>query len=135
MFSDPILQNPALPNIVYGVGVIALFLAIALVIVAFAFYGRTRDVYGDSAEKQRWTLLMGTWRDSLLITVLYTADAFLYKFAEFDGLAQAYFLTNISGSIILQPMMGMVLHILIFMIAIMRVILISRWLSAQKPAT
>lgn len=134
MFSNQFLQNPALPNIVYGLALVALFLAIALVIVAFAFYGRTRDIYGDTSEKQRWTLLMGTWRDSLLITVLYTADSFLYKFAEFNGLAQAYFLTDVTSSIVLQPMMGMALHVLIFMITIMRVILISRWLAAQKSA-
>ncbi len=42
----------------YWLGISCLLLAVGVVIVGFAYYGRTRDVYGSTSEKQRWTLLM-----------------------------------------------------------------------------
>lgn len=118
----------------HWLGIACLLLAVGLIVIAFAYYGRTRDIYGRTPEKQRWTLLMGTWRDSLIITLLYISEGFLYRFADFQSLGQVVTTSVWLFPLIVQPVMSMVLQVLMFMVAIMRIIVISRWLAAQAES-
>ena len=128
------LDSDGFRQSMFGLGVVTLVLATGLIIVAFAFYGRTRDIYGTTSEKQRWTLLMGTWRDSLLMTVLYSAEALAYRFAEFQAMAQMQPSNILLYAPVMQPVFSLAIQVLIFAIAIMRVIVISRWLASQRDA-
>ncbi len=125
-------DSAAFRNMMFSFSIVTLFLAAAFVVVAFAYYGRTRDVYGDTREEQRWTLLMGTWRDSLIVTILYLSEATFYRFMAFSGHVQ----TAHEGFALYVLGFGDVallcLHVASFTIVILRIILISRWLGVQK---
>ncbi|MEM7631873.1 MAG: hypothetical protein AAF227_07625 [Pseudomonadota bacterium] len=114
--------------------IVAVVAALGFISVAFMHYGRTRDVYGDTSEKQRWTLLLGSWRDSLVITVLYTAEAMLYRFSEFQAPSQAQITNILFYAPVVQPVLSFCIHAAIFGIAILRIIVISRWLAAQRDS-
>lgn len=116
----------------YWLGISCALLVAGAVIIGFAFYGRARDVYGTTSEKQRWTLLMGTWRDSLLITLLFVAETLLYRaeqlIASSDILGRGVALAAHSAT----PVLDLILLVLIFVVAVQRIILISRWLTSQR---
>lgn len=114
--------------------VVAVVAAIAFIAYALTQYAHTRDVYGTSSEKQRWTLLMGTWRDSLLITILYTAEAMLYRFTEFQSASQAQVTSILYYAPVVQPVLSLFIHLTVFGIALKRISVISRWLAAQKDS-
>lgn len=127
MFS--IIHDPGLRGVLNNLSVVSLFLAIAVSIVALVFYGRAREVDGASAQDQRWVMLFGTWRDSLTITLLYTAQGFVYRFSDFKGLVDLQAESLFFFSPIVVPVLLLVSDVLIFVVAIMRVIVLSRWLS------
>ncbi len=116
----------------YWLGISCLLLAVGVVIVGFAYYGRTRDVYGSTSEKQRWTLLMGTWRDSLLITLLFVAQTLLYRAEQFVSAADVHFIGPVFLAQALTPIADVILLVLMFVVTIQRIILISRWLTSQR---
>jgi len=115
----------------YWLGLVAAFLAISVTVVAFTFYGRGRE-QGPKADN--WTMLFATWRDSMIVTLLYTSQSFLYRFSEFNGMSEIMALSPLLYPPIVQPVLTFVLDILIFMVVVMRVIALSRWLS-QAPNT
>ena len=110
----------------------AVVAAVGFIAVAFSHYVGTRHVYGGTSEKQRWTLLMGSWRDSLLITILYSAEAMLYRFSEFQVTSQAQVTNILFYAPVVQPVLSLCIHAAVFGIAIMRIVVISRWLAAQR---
>ena len=57
MNSFDIMSSEGFTRTMYSFGFVCLIFACGVVVVAFAYYGRTRDIYGSSSEKQRWTLL------------------------------------------------------------------------------
>lgn len=115
----------------YWLGVSSFMLAVGLVVCAFAFYGRAADVVGTDPQTERWTLLMGTWRDSLIITLLFVSEALFYRFGELIGLSQILSTPAPIVAPIVQTIAGVLVMVLIFAVAILRIILITRWLSAQ----
>lgn len=124
-----VLSSPSFRRVMISLGFLAIFLAIATTVVAFAWYRRARDVRGDTPEDQRWSLLFGTWRDSLIITILFTAQGFLYRYSEFQTAAEHFPTTVLLFAPIAVPVLSFVLDLLIFVVAILRVITISSWMS------
>lgn len=125
------ISSPAFRGIMYSFSIVSVFLAIGFVIVAFAFYGRGRETDGVSEDQQKWVLLFATWRDSLIITLLYSAESLIYRYNDFYGLSE-----TMAGSIFLYgpivvPVLSFVLNILIFAVIAIRIIAISRWLAAK----
>ncbi|MEC8581435.1 MAG: hypothetical protein VXZ18_11860 [Pseudomonadota bacterium] len=77
-------------------------------------------------------LLFATWRDSLIITLLYTSESIVYRFSEFSGLSEVMSERIYLFSPVVQPVFSLITSVLIFMIVVTRVIAISRWLGSQK---
>lgn len=127
-----LLNSVEFARTMFGIAIVCLILAIGTIVIAFSFYGRTRDVFGTSPEKQRWTLLMGTWRDSLIITLLYTAEGFVYRFSAFGSLLESHGASPLPPSYLVSPIFNLVTTVLIFTVTIMRIIVISKWLADQR---
>jgi len=124
-------SSPGFRGVMYSFSIVSVFLAIGFIIVAFPFYGRGREADGISEDQQKWVLLFATWRDSLIITLLFTAEGLIYRYNDFYGLSEA-----MAGSIflyapIMVPVFGLVLYILIFTVIAIRIIAISRWLAVK----
>ena len=127
-----VVTSPSYRRAMASLAFVAVGLAIAFIIAAFAFYGRARDVTGDTAEAQRWSLLFGTWRDSLTITVLFVSQGMLYRYLDFQTAANHFPDMALFYAPVLTPILSFVIDILIFAVAILRIITISRWLAAIK---
>lgn len=126
-----IISSPGFKGVMYSLSIVSVFLAIGVIIIAFAFYGRGRESDGVSGDQQKWVLLFATWRDSLIITLLYTAESLAYRYNDFYSLSEV-----MAGSIFLYapivvPVFSVVLNILIFAVIAIRIIAISRWLAAR----
>jgi len=134
--NDPltVMNSTGFIRIAQSMSLVALFLGIAAALVAMLWYGRTRDVYGATAEKQRWTLLMGTWRDSLIITVLFVSESLVYQFGAFQAMTLITPSSILLYAPVVQAVVSTCVAVLIFAIAILRIITISRWLAAQKES-
>ncbi|MEP2717391.1 hypothetical protein [Pseudophaeobacter sp.] len=130
-----LLNSPEFQKSMFWLGITSLMLAIGLIVCAFAFYGRARDVVIADPETTRWTLLMGTWRDSLIITLLFVSEALFHRFLDLIGIAQQAKSAISWYSPLVPPLASFVLMILIFVIAALRIALISRWLLAQSAPT
>ena len=126
------LNSHSFDQMNFGLSIVALVLGLALIVFTFAIYSRGRDVYGDTAEKQRWTLLMGTWRDSLLITVLYVSESLMYRYMDFVSYVPGVPGRAALTAPVVVSLTAFVLSLLIFGIATMRTFVISKWLAAQR---
>lgn len=126
-----LLTSPEFKQTFYALGVGALVLGIGFVVVAFAFYGRGREMQAESSLDPKWVMLFATWRDSLIITVLYCAQSFIYRYSDFIGLSEIGFMNFISTYAFLQPLIVYVMEILIVTIAVLRVIALTRFLSSM----
>ena len=135
MNSFDIMSSEGFTRTMYSFGIVCLIFACGVVVVAFAYYGRTRDIYGSSSEKQRWTLLMGTWRDSLIITLLFVADALAYRSSEFMAFLQSMGGVDPMLGFVVVPVFSMIAMVLIFTVVIMRIIVISKWLASQRDGS
>ncbi len=129
-----VLGSPAYKHLTHSLAFVCLLLAVGFVVVAFAYYGRASDISGKTPEEQRWTLLMGTWRDSLIITVLYLSEAMVYRFSTLQGASGELPGTLLLYGPAINDIAAVCIYIAIFAVAILRIILISRWLSEQKTS-
>jgi len=59
------ISSTGFRNAMYSLAIVGLLLAIGITVIAFAFYGRTREMDNVSPDDEKWTLLFATWRDSL----------------------------------------------------------------------
>ncbi|MFC4669381.1 hypothetical protein ACFO5X_12520 [Seohaeicola nanhaiensis] len=123
------LNSPAFQKAKYWLGISALLLAAGAVVIFFTYYGRARDVGGENAEAERWILLMGTFRDSLLITLLYAGESLVYRNGDFAGMAAGISSNSPLWPLLLQPVASMLVAVLVLVIASLRVVLITRWLA------
>lgn len=126
-----IVTSTEFSNSMYWLGISSFMLAVGLVVCAFAFYGRARDVVLLDPETTRWTLLMGTWRDSLIITLLFVSEALFFRFSELIGLSQIMSTSAPIAAQFVPTLAGLLVMVLIFVVAVLRTILITRWLAAQ----
>jgi hypothetical protein len=127
MESDAIvdfLLSPSYLNILRATALICVVCAVALTVFVFSHYGRARE-YGRVTEAP-WALIIGSTRDSFLLTLLYTVEALLYRAMDSAGGLSPqpetfiYSMTSMFG--------GVVLHALIAVVAILRVIALTKWL-------
>ncbi|MEE3360687.1 MAG: hypothetical protein VX248_12115 [Pseudomonadota bacterium] len=127
-----IIASTEFRNTMYGLSIVCLILAVGAAVVAMVFYGRARETEGVPKEQEKWVLLFATWRDSLIITLLYTSESIVYRFSEFSGLSEVMSERIYLFSPVVQPVFSLIISVLIFMIVVTRVIAISRWLGSQK---
>lgn len=131
-----LISSPAFRGAMHNLGLVSLLLCGGAVIIALAYYGRARDPGARSPEEARWILLIGTWRDSLIITLLYTGETFLYKFSDFNGLSEVMAETIYAYPPIVTPVVSFVISVLIFTVAALRIIALTRWLAnAGRPTS
>ncbi|CUH75027.1 hypothetical protein [Tropicibacter naphthalenivorans] len=129
-----LLSSPAFKGAMYNLAMVSLALGFGVVAVALTFYSRGRAPQAQTPQDARWILLMGTWRDSLTITLLYVAESFLYKFNDFHAIAEVMSSTPMTYPPLVTPILGFVLYVLIFTVAALRIIAITRWLrEVGKP--
>ena len=58
-----------------NLAIVAVLVAIVATIIAVAGYGRGRESDDDAGPP--WVLLLGTFRDSFIVTLLYAADSLI----------------------------------------------------------
>lgn len=127
-----IVSSTGFRNTMHSLSVVCLILAVGVAIIAMVFYGRTRETEGVAKDQEKWVLLLATWRDSLIITLLYTSESIAYRFSDFSGLSEVMADRIFLFAPVVQPVFSLIASVLIFMVAVMRVIVISRWLSFQR---
>lgn len=127
-----IVSSTGFRSTMHSLSVICLILAVGVAIIAMVFYGRARETEGVAKDQEKWVLLFATWRDSLIITLLYTSESIAYRFSDFSGLSEVMAERIILFAPVVQPVFSLIASVLIFMVAVMRVIAISRWLSSQR---
>ena len=113
---------------VFNLSIICIVLALGAIIVALVFYGRARESMPANAEHARWQMLFATWRDSLIITMLYVAEGFLWRASDFQGLSNMDPRNLITYVPFIQPIISLVIYVLIFTVVAMRIIALTRWL-------
>lgn len=106
-------------------------MAIGVVIIAFSYYGRAREVDAAAPEDDPWVLLFATWRDSMIVTLLFTAQSFAYRYGDFHGLSEVQAQSIYTFAPVITPVMVLIGDVLIFTVAALRVIAISRWLTRR----
>ncbi|MEC8039647.1 MAG: hypothetical protein VX181_02890, partial [Pseudomonadota bacterium] len=114
--------SPEFKRILHGLTTLSLIMAIGISITAMAYYGRAREKAAADTGDQKWTMLFATWRDSLIITVLFVAQSFAFRFGDFSS-----HLSVFSGSIFLlapavMPALLLISDILIFTVAFVRIV-------------
>ncbi|NVK45182.1 MAG: hypothetical protein HWE33_02670 [Rhodobacteraceae bacterium] len=124
-----ILTSPSFKHAFYALALGALLLGLALVVVAFAFYGRGREAEGGGSLDPKWAMLFATWRDSLIITLLFAAQALIYRYADFMGMSTMGMTNVLTTYTLVQPMLVYILDILIVVVAVLRIIAITRFLK------
>ncbi|MCF2906321.1 hypothetical protein L0666_15115 [Octadecabacter sp. CECT 8868] len=115
----------------YWVGLVAMFLAFSVALVGLANY-----VPGgkDESQEDNWSMLFATWRDSLIVTLLYTSQSFLWHFSAFSNLTQIQSEAVFLYAPLVVPTLGFIVDVLIFVIVAMRILALSRWISRRGKA-
>ncbi len=124
-----LLGDPGFQRIFYRLSIVSFVMALGMIAVALVYYNRAREPLSDDKVDARWTLLFATWRDSLIITLLYIGEGFGFDMANFQGISQVFPDTMLFYAPVAQPMISFVIHILIFVITALRIIAITRWLA------
>lgn len=123
------LIDPAFQGAMFNLSIVAMVMALGLLVVSFAYYGRARETMPQDKAEARWALLFATWRDSLIITLLFAAESFSFDMQNFQGLSQIVPNSLFFYAPIVQPLVSFVVHVLIFVVAALRIVAISRWLT------
>lgn len=124
-----LLSSSSFKQAFYALALGALLLGLTLVVVAFAFYGRTREAEESGSLDPKWAMLLATWRDSLIITLLFSAQALIYRYADFMGMSTLGMTNVLTTYTLVQPMLVYIFDILIVVVAVMRIIAITRFLK------
>ena len=125
------LMSPTYARMAASLAILCLVGAFAALLGAFFHYGRAREGAGADRDAP-WVLLMATLRDSLIITVLYVGEAFLYRATDAAGLATMNATSPLQLVSALVPFFDVILLVAIFVVAYLRIIAISSWLRRQS---
>lgn len=115
----------------FNLSIICIAFSIGVALVAMVFYGRAREPMPSDPDAARWQMLFATWRDSLVITLLYVSEGIMWRAADFQGMLQVFpqhIWTTVS---FVQPIAGLIVYVLIFTVAALRIIALTRWLRAM----
>lgn len=77
-------------------------------------------------------MLFATWRDSLLMTLLYVSQGFVYGMNDLQSLSQWFPETLLFYGPLIQPVLILTTNVLLFAVAALRIIAISNWLSHSE---
>lgn len=112
-----------------NLAIVAVLLAMVATVFAFANFGRGRE--SDKTGAPPWLLLVGTLRDSFILTLLYAADSLV---AQSSGL-QSFGVENDPFKVVMSIVAnfsGPLFQILILVVAVFRVLALSRWIRDQE---
>lgn len=115
-------------SVMYNLSIVTFVLCLGAVVVAMLFYQRGRETAVDDADS-RWVMLFATWRDSLIVTLLYVAEGFAYSQSSLMAASQIFPSTVLLYGPAIQPIISMTLQVLIFVICAIRIIALTRWLN------
>ncbi|MGL4488179.1 MAG: hypothetical protein ACRCU5_01890 [Rhizobiaceae bacterium] len=118
---------------------ISLFITVSLILVAclvyFAISKRSNERLEVDHGAAPWNLLMGTFLDSFLITLLYTAESLIYSASNFAKDINTY----ADSPWLLLPFMSSIFalfaQLAIAWIAIRRVIVLRQWLGRKEDGS
>lgn len=126
------LASSAFQGVMFKIAIACLLIALAAIVFSFVFYGRTRETLDRPPENEKWILLFAAWRDSLIITVLFTAQVLVIRYSDFSTIAQKTVENIYLYPPVVQPIVSFVLEVLILIIASARIVAISKWLALQS---
>jgi len=104
--------------------------ALAVTLLAFAQYRRARE--GSASVEAPWVLLIATWRDSLIITLLFVAEALAYRASQFATAAERGLDSWLLALPAVEPVISFLLMVLIFAVALLRIRALSAWLRTAR---
>ncbi|WGI20382.1 hypothetical protein [Amylibacter sp. IMCC11727] len=125
------LNSPMVQRICTGLFFVAMGAAIAFGIYAMSLYGRAKETELSAKIDPPWELLIATWRDSLIITVLFVCEGFLYRMVIFSGFINLHEGSYYRISSLVDPIASLIILLLITYIAIARIIKLRIWMQAN----
>lgn len=130
MTASELIDFTSSPNFVRTVSAAAIasvFLAITNTVVALSNYGRGREGTSPS-DGAPWPLIVGTWRDSFILSLLYVASSMLRDGLELQKVAFGVDDTQKLLMPFVTIVGGLILHLLVIMVASVRIFALSKWL-------
>jgi hypothetical protein len=119
--------------------VISLLIAVGLMVIAclvyFVFSKRSNLTLEVDRGAAPWNFLMGTFLDSFLITLLFTAESIFYAVGNFAKDVRTFANSPLAMVVFLSPIFGFFAEIAISWIAIRRVIALRQWLGRNETET
>jgi len=112
----------------FSLSIVTMVLALGVVLVAFAFYGRARE---SIEETDSWTMLFATWRDSMIITLLFVAEGLLFRMSDLQAMSNQLPSSVLLYAPAMLPIGSTILYVLIFTVAALRIVVLSNWLARK----
>lgn len=122
------LASPEFSRIMFSLSIVTMVLALGVVLVAFAFYGRARE---SIEETDSWTMLFATWRDSMIITLLFVAEGLLFRMSDLQAMSNQLPSSVLLYAPAMLPIGSTILYVLIFTVAALRIVVLSNWLARK----
>ena len=118
---------------------LSLFVAVGFLVIASIIYvaisRRSKGKLEVDQGAAPWNLLMGTFLDSFIVTLLYTADSILYAVGNFARDANTFANSPLAIVPLVTTFVGFFVQIAIVWIAIRRVIALRQWLGRHENET
>jgi hypothetical protein len=125
-----VINSPLFASTMFNLSNVTFVRCLCSVVVAMAFYRRGREEAVDEADSH-WVLLFATWRDSLIVTLLYVAEGFAYSQSALISTSQIFPKSVLLYGPAIQPVISMSLQVLIFVICAIRIIALTKWLNQR----
>jgi hypothetical protein len=84
------------------------------------------------ASAPPWGLLIATWRDSMIIALLYVADSLLFRATQLVNATSRGLESYFYYFLAVEPIVGVLLLMTVFVVAFLRVRALSDWIAEQK---
>lgn len=98
-------------------------------IYAMMLYGRAKDSIEQADVKPPWGLLIATWRDSLIITLLFVCDGLVYRASAFAGWSQGIGTNPLGLTVLIEPIASLLLNLVIAYICTVRILKVRDWMK------
>ena len=110
---------------------ICLFLAIGFAVYSILTFVRDRDTQPTVVSTAPWGLIIATLRDTFIITMLYVSEGLLWRFSTFQQASETLPAQVWLYAPVIDPILSLLVLLLIFAIATLRVFALGRWLREQ----